>query len=211
MPRGDGGRGTPLRHSRDPFHTAPAAVSLEVREVSVLWSAGTRPRRKSDTKGRRDRRLAPSCGRCAQPQRTLQQPSRHRKIVVRSKRDGCGKLRVCGTGCTRQQRSAPPREYLLVFKDIDMKRAEESSALIGERTSSTPLNFALGTAQRRPNCRARIGGAAGYGPDKQLAVTVSTRNTAPYRDPAVILIDQLKQIYIDGELEPVDTTQWYPR
>ncbi len=43
-----------------------------------------------------------------------------------------------GTGCTRQQRSAPPREYLLVFKDIDMKRAEESSALIGERTSSTP-------------------------------------------------------------------------
>ena len=40
-----------------------------------------------------------------------------------------------------------------------MKRAEESSALIGERTSSTPLNFALGTAQRRPNCRARIGGA----------------------------------------------------
>src|SRR6266852_4788232 len=61
-----------------------------------------------------------------------------------------------GTGCTRQQRSAPPREYLLVFKDIDMKRAEESSALIGERTSSTPLNFALGTAQRRPNCRARI-------------------------------------------------------
>jgi peptide/nickel transport system substrate-binding protein len=27
----------------------------------------------------------------------------------------------------------------------------------------------------------------------------------------VILIDQLKAIYIDGELEPVDTTQWYPR
>jgi hypothetical protein len=33
----------------------------------------------------------------------------------------------------------------------------------------------------------------------------------PYRDPAVILIDQLKEIYIDGVLEPVDTTQWYPR
>jgi hypothetical protein len=40
-----------------------------------------------------------------------------------------------------------------------MKRAEESSALIGERTSSTSLEFRLGTAQRRPNCRARIGGA----------------------------------------------------
>jgi len=51
----------------------------------------------------------------------------------------------------------------------------------------------------------------GYGPDKLLAVTVSTRNLAPYRDPAVILIDQLKQIYIDGMLDPVDTTQWYPK
>jgi peptide/nickel transport system substrate-binding protein len=51
----------------------------------------------------------------------------------------------------------------------------------------------------------------GYGPDNRLAVTVSTRNIPPYRDAAVILIDQLKEIYIDGVLEPVDTTQWYPR
>ena len=50
----------------------------------------------------------------------------------------------------------------------------------------------------------------GYGPDKHLAVTVSTRNVAGYRDPAVILIDQLKQIFIDGDLKPLDTTQWYP-
>ena len=42
----------------------------------------------------------------------------------------------------------------------------------------------------------------GYGPDKRLAVTVSTRNIPPYRDAAVILIDQLKEIYIDGVLEP---------
>jgi peptide/nickel transport system substrate-binding protein len=51
----------------------------------------------------------------------------------------------------------------------------------------------------------------GYGPDKHLAVTVSTRNLAPYRDPAVILIDQLKQVYMDGVLDPLDTTQWYPK
>src|SRR5262249_17172076 len=50
----------------------------------------------------------------------------------------------------------------------------------------------------------------GYGPDKRLAVTVTTRNVAAYRDPAVILIDQLKQIYIDGTLNAIDTTQWYP-
>src|SRR5205823_1916231 len=41
----------------------------------------------------------------------------------------------------------------------------------------------------------------GYGPDRRLKVTVSTRDVPPYRVPAVILIDQLKEIYIDGELE----------
>jgi hypothetical protein len=51
----------------------------------------------------------------------------------------------------------------------------------------------------------------GYGPDKPLALTVSTRNLAPYRDPAVILIDQLKEIYVDGVLDPLDTTQWHPK
>jgi peptide/nickel transport system substrate-binding protein len=50
----------------------------------------------------------------------------------------------------------------------------------------------------------------GYGPNNRLKVTVSARNVAPYRDPAVVLIDQLKQIYIDADLNPIDTTQWYP-
>ena len=51
----------------------------------------------------------------------------------------------------------------------------------------------------------------GYGPDNRLQVKLSTRNIPAYRDPAVILIYQLKEIYIDAELEPVDTTQWYPK
>ncbi|TMJ44501.1 MAG: peptide ABC transporter substrate-binding protein, partial [Alphaproteobacteria bacterium] len=51
----------------------------------------------------------------------------------------------------------------------------------------------------------------GYGPDKRLAITVSTRNTAGYRDPAVIVMDQLKEIYFDTQLETLDTTQWYPK
>jgi peptide/nickel transport system substrate-binding protein len=50
----------------------------------------------------------------------------------------------------------------------------------------------------------------GYGPNNRLKVTLSTRNVAPYRDPAVVLIDQLKQIYIDADLKPIDTAQWYP-
>ncbi|MGD9615994.1 MAG: ABC transporter substrate-binding protein [Alphaproteobacteria bacterium] len=51
----------------------------------------------------------------------------------------------------------------------------------------------------------------GYGPNNRLALKVSTRNIAPYRDPAVLLIDQLKQIYIDAELEPVDSPAWFPK
>jgi peptide/nickel transport system substrate-binding protein len=47
---------------------------------------------------------------------------------------------------------------------------------------------------------------AGYGPDKRLKIKVSTRNIATFRDPAVILIDQLKHIYVDGELEVIDTS-----
>src|SRR3984957_9497291 len=50
-----------------------------------------------------------------------------------------------------------------------------------------------------------------YGPNNRLAVKVSTRNIAQYRDPSVILIDQMKQIYIDGELEVVETANWYPK
>ena len=57
----------------------------------------------------------------------------------------------------------------------------------------------------------KIMAGLGYGPGKPLKVKVSVRNIAIYRDPAVILIDQLKKIYIDGELEPIDTTVWYAK
>jgi peptide/nickel transport system substrate-binding protein len=51
----------------------------------------------------------------------------------------------------------------------------------------------------------------GYGPDNRLPVKLSTRNIPAYRDPAVILLSQLREVYMDAELEPVDTVQWYPR
>jgi len=51
----------------------------------------------------------------------------------------------------------------------------------------------------------------GYGPNNRLQVKLSTRNIPAYRDPAVILLSQLREIYIDAELEPVDTVQWYPK
>jgi peptide/nickel transport system substrate-binding protein len=51
----------------------------------------------------------------------------------------------------------------------------------------------------------------GYGPDNKLKIKVSTRDLPFYRDPAVILIDQLKEVYIDGELETIDTTAYFPK
>jgi peptide/nickel transport system substrate-binding protein len=35
----------------------------------------------------------------------------------------------------------------------------------------------------------------GYGPDNRLAVKLITRNIPAYRDPAVIMISQLNEIY----------------
>jgi peptide/nickel transport system substrate-binding protein len=51
----------------------------------------------------------------------------------------------------------------------------------------------------------------GYSAAKPLKIKVSTRNIAIYRDPAVILIDQLKKIHIDGELEVIDTSIWHAK
>ncbi|QQS14696.1 MAG: ABC transporter substrate-binding protein [Rhodospirillales bacterium] len=51
----------------------------------------------------------------------------------------------------------------------------------------------------------------GYGPDKTLKIKVSTRNISSYRDAAVILIDHLKHVHIEAELEPLDTSVWYAR
>jgi len=51
----------------------------------------------------------------------------------------------------------------------------------------------------------------GYGPNNRLRIKLSARDLPFFRDPAVILIDQLKEVYIDAELEVIDTTNWLPK
>ena len=70
--------------------------------------------------------------------------------------------------------------------------------------------YSSDVAKNRAEARAMME-KLGYGPNKRLAVTVSTRNTPGYRDPAVIAIDQMKEIYIDGTLEPIETANWFPK
>ena len=53
--------------------------------------------------------------------------------------------------------------------------------------------------------------AHGYGPDKRLKLKLSARNLPMYRDAAVILIGQLKEIFIDADMETVETALWVPK
>ncbi len=51
----------------------------------------------------------------------------------------------------------------------------------------------------------------GYGPNKRLKVKVSTRDFQSYKDPAVLLVDKLNQIWFDAELEIIESTLWFGR
>jgi peptide/nickel transport system substrate-binding protein len=51
----------------------------------------------------------------------------------------------------------------------------------------------------------------GYGPDNRLAVKLSTRNVPGYRDAAVVAISQLREVYIDAELDIIDTANYFPK
>jgi peptide/nickel transport system substrate-binding protein len=51
----------------------------------------------------------------------------------------------------------------------------------------------------------------GYSSTKPLKIKVSTRNIPFYRDPAVILIDQLRTIYVEGELDVIESSVWFAR
>ena len=44
----------------------------------------------------------------------------------------------------------------------------------------------------------------GYGPNKKQKMKVSTRDFQSFKDPAVLLVDQLNQIYFDAELEIIE-------
>jgi peptide/nickel transport system substrate-binding protein len=65
-------------------------------------------------------------------------------------------------------------------------------------------------AKNRETGRAQMR-KLGYGPDNHLAVKLSTRNVPGYRDAAVVAISQLRELYVDAELEVVDTANYFPR
>jgi len=78
-----------------------------------------------------------------------------------------------------------------------------------EMLASAP-GFDGNVTKNREEARA-IMKKLGYGPDKRLPFKMSVRNLNVYRDPATIVIDQLREIYFDGELELTETATWVPK
>ncbi len=129
-------------------------------------------------------------------------------------------------------RDAPP------FNDPDMRRALALS--IDRKSFIDIINQGAadvgGTMQPGPNGvwglpKEMYDGVTGYGPDvqknraeareimkkkgysaeKPLKLKVATRNHLLYRDPAVILIGHMKEVFFDAELELVDTAIWFTK
>jgi len=65
-------------------------------------------------------------------------------------------------------------------------------------------------AARRAEAR-KIMESLGYGPNKRLKVKVATRDWQVWKDPAVLLVDQLNQIHFDAELEVIESSVWFAR
>ncbi len=64
--------------------------------------------------------------------------------------------------------------------------------------------------QRRVEAR-KIMEKLGYGPSNKLKIKLTTRDYNTFRDPAVIMVDQLNKIYFDAELDVIESSLWYTR
>jgi hypothetical protein len=105
---------------------------------------------------------------------------------------------------------APPAGALFAFNDIPSEgKAKIGAAMLPGPEGSWGMPSEIiaelpgygGDVDANRAKAQSIMQALGYGPGNPLKVKVATRNIALYRDPAVILIDQLKRIYVEGELD----------
>ena len=68
-----------------------------------------------------------------------------------------------------------------------------------------------GTLAERQAEAHKIMSELGYGPNNRLKIKVSTRDFTTYKEPAVILVDQLNKLFFDAELEIIETAIWFGR
>jgi peptide/nickel transport system substrate-binding protein len=80
----------------------------------------------------------------------------------------------------------------------------------GVANIDTLPNYGGDPAQRQAEAR-KIMESLGYGPSKRLKIKVATRDFQAYKDPAVLLVDQLNKIYFDAELDVIESSVYYGR
>jgi peptide/nickel transport system substrate-binding protein len=91
-----------------------------------------------------------------------------------------------------------------------MLPAPEGQWAMPNNMRETLPGYASDVVKSREEAR-KIMQSLGYGPAKHLPLKIAARNLPDYRDAASLLIDQLKEIYIDAELELVETANWLPK
>jgi peptide/nickel transport system substrate-binding protein len=86
---------------------------------------------------------------------------------------------------------------------------EGAWAMPGEDVAALP-GYSTNVEKSRTEARKIMEGL-GYGATNPLKIKVATRNIPLFRDPAVILIDQLKKVHVEGELDVIDTSVWFAK
>lgn len=81
--------------------------------------------------------------------------------------------------------------------------------LPADKLESVP-GYGPDVEKNREEARA-IMGRAGFGPEKRMLTKVQTRALSLYRNPAAMLVDQLREIHIDAELDVIEASHWFPR
>jgi peptide/nickel transport system substrate-binding protein len=79
-----------------------------------------------------------------------------------------------------------------------------------QEVMETMFGYGTDIAKNRAEGQA-IMRSLGYGPDKMLKTKIFTRNINSFKDSALVMNDQLKSVFIDADLDVVDTPQYYSR
>jgi peptide/nickel transport system substrate-binding protein len=77
-----------------------------------------------------------------------------------------------------------------------------------EEVQSALPGYAADVEKSRAEGRAMME-SLGYSKDNPLKIKVTTRSLDSYKDAAVILIDHLRHIHIEGELSVAESSAWY--